>query len=237
MSDRFDELVGEVDDPRERERLRRVHDLLLSVDAPPERSPTLGDAAPPSPAPLLPRRRGRALVLLAAALAAASFGAGWLAGARGGDTEPELVIAMSGSGATGSIELLPQDASGNWPMNVLVRGLEPSRDRSDYYELWLTKDGKPVELLRPLHRPSRRDDGEPERALRPAQLRRLGGHARGLGRDPAHDGVSGSQSSKRLPSGSTAQPKRPNSCSSTRSSTSTPASRSCASIASRSRTR
>ena len=35
--------------------------------------------------------------------------------------------------------------AGNWPMNVLVRGLEPSRDRSDYYELWLTKDGKPVE--------------------------------------------------------------------------------------------
>ena len=146
MSDRFDELVGEVDDPRERERLRRVHDLLLSVDAPPERSPTPGDAAPPSPASLLPRRRGRALILLAAALAAASFGAGWLAGARGGDTDPELVIAMSGPGATGSIELLPQDASGNWPMNVLVRGLDASRDRSDYYELWLTKRGKPVEL-------------------------------------------------------------------------------------------
>ena len=96
MSDRFDELVGDVGDPRERERLRRVHELLLSVDAPPERSPTLGDAAPPSPAPLLPRRRGRALVLLAAALAAASFGVGWLTGARGGDVQPEQVIAMSG---------------------------------------------------------------------------------------------------------------------------------------------
>ena len=74
-----------------------MHDLLLSVDAPPERSPALGDAAPPSPASLLPRRRGRALVLLAAALAAVSFGAGWLAGARGGDVEPEQVIAMSGA--------------------------------------------------------------------------------------------------------------------------------------------
>ncbi len=145
MSDRFEELVGEIDDPSERQRLRRVHDLLLSVDAPPERSPTPGDAAPPSPASLLPRRRGRALVLLAAALAAASFGAGWLAGARSGDADPVQEIAMSGPGATGSIELLPQDASGNWPMNVLVRGLEPSRDRSDYYELWLTKDGKPVD--------------------------------------------------------------------------------------------
>jgi hypothetical protein len=37
---------------------------------------------------------------------------------------------------------LPQDESGNWPMNVLVRGLPPSLDRSDYYELWLTKGGK-----------------------------------------------------------------------------------------------
>ena len=146
MSDRFDELVGEIDDPRERARLQRVHELLLSVDAPPERSPTPGDAAPPSPASLLPRRRGRALILLAAAVGAGLFFAGWVAGARGGDTDPELVIAMSGPGATGSIELLPQDASGNWPMNVLVRGLDASRDRSDYYELWLTKRGKPVEL-------------------------------------------------------------------------------------------
>ena len=29
---RFDELVGGVDDPVERERLRRVHELLLAVD-------------------------------------------------------------------------------------------------------------------------------------------------------------------------------------------------------------
>ena len=36
MSDRFDELVGEIEDPAERERLLRVHKLLLSVDAPPE---------------------------------------------------------------------------------------------------------------------------------------------------------------------------------------------------------
>ena len=148
MSDRFDELVGDVDDPRERERLRRVHELLLSVEPPPESSPALA-AAVSQPAPLLPRRRVRALALLAAALAAASFGAGWLAGARDGDVEPERVIAMSGAGetrgATGSIELLPQDASGNWPMLVLVRGLEPSRDRADFYELWLTKNGKPVD--------------------------------------------------------------------------------------------
>src|SRR5206468_4566155 len=51
----------------------------------------------------------------------------------------------------------------------------------------------------------------------------------------AHRG--GCHSSKRLPSGSVAQPNRPNFVSSTRSSTGTPADRSCARIASRSRTR
>jgi len=146
VSDRFDELVGEIADPAERERLRHVHELLLSVDPPPERTTALDTPPVPKREPLLPRRRRRALVLLAAALAAASFGAGWLAGAGGGEAEPKLVIAMSGADrASGSIELLPQDASGNWPMRVHVRGLEPSRDRADYYELWLTKDGKPTD--------------------------------------------------------------------------------------------
>ena len=30
-------------------------------------------------------------------------------------------------------------------MNVLVRGLEPSRDRDDFYELWLTRNGELAE--------------------------------------------------------------------------------------------
>jgi hypothetical protein len=94
----------------------------------------------------LPRRRRTALALLAAALAAAAFGAGWFANERSGDVEAVALIPMTGTaqarGATALIELLPQDESGNWPMNVRVRGLTPSRDRSDYYEMWLTKDGK-----------------------------------------------------------------------------------------------
>jgi hypothetical protein len=144
MSDRFDELVGEIDDRQERERLRRVHELLLSVDAPPERSPTLDPAVLAKPAQLRPRRRGRALALLAAALAALTFGAGYLVGGR--DDAPQRVISMGGAGserdATASIEVLPQDEAGNWPMRVLVRGLASSKGRSDYYELWLTEDGK-----------------------------------------------------------------------------------------------
>lgn len=144
MTDRFDELVGDVADPAERERLRRVHELLLAVEPPPELSPAVEPAALQEPVPLRTRRRGRALAVLAAALAAAAFGAGYLVGDR--DAAPERVITMRGAGperdATASIELLPQDEAGNWPMRVLVRGLEPSRDRTDFYELWLTKDGR-----------------------------------------------------------------------------------------------
>jgi hypothetical protein len=142
MSDRFDELVGEIEDPRERERMRRVHELLLAAEPPPDVSPAMR-RAPVAAAP--PQRRVRPLVLLAAALAAAAFGAGFLVGGR--EPAPERVIRMTGVGmesdATASIRLLSEDDAENWPMDVLVRGLEPSRNRGDFYELWLTKDGKP----------------------------------------------------------------------------------------------
>lgn len=146
MSDRFDELVGDIEDPAERERLRRVHELLLSVEAPPER-PAAPAAAPTlAPVAFFPRRRRFALALIAAALAAALFGSGYLIGGRSNDVDAVRVIPMAGvndsRGASASIELLPQDESGNWPLNVRLRGLEPSKDRADYYELWLTKDGK-----------------------------------------------------------------------------------------------
>ena len=145
MTDRFDELVGEVEDPEERQRLRRLHELLLSVDPPPELSGPLRKT--PESATAEPRRRrGRVATLLAAALATAAFGTGYLLGER--DPTPDRVIAMSGVGserdATASIEVLPEDKAGNWPMRVLVRGLEPSSDRDDFYELWLTDGGKPV---------------------------------------------------------------------------------------------
>jgi hypothetical protein len=146
MSDRFDELVGDIADPAERERLRRIHELLLSVEAPPELPADHAGAPVPAPVAVLPGRRRYALALIAAALAAALFGAGYLVGGRSDDVEAVKVIPMagvdSGRGASASIELLPQDESGNWPLNVLLRGLEPSKDRADYYELWLTKDGK-----------------------------------------------------------------------------------------------
>jgi hypothetical protein len=140
VSDRFDELVGDVGDGEERERLRRVHELLLSVEPPP------GVVAAPAPAPLRQRHRPQRFALLAAALAALAFGAGYFLGGAGGDTDAVRLIPMRGVGAasaaSASIEILPEDKAGNWPMNVVLRGLEPSRDRSDWYELWLTRDGR-----------------------------------------------------------------------------------------------
>ena len=150
MTDRLDDLVGDVDDPREQERLRRVHELLLSVEPPPEVPPTLlatPAAEPePEPVPALSRWRPR-LVALAATLAAVAFGAGYWVGDR--EQDAVVVIEMTGTDdrrdAVASIEVLEEDKAGNWPMNVILRGLEPSRDRQDYYELWLTRDGELVD--------------------------------------------------------------------------------------------
>ena len=158
MKDRFDDLVGGTDDlpPEERDRLRRMHELLLAVDAPAEVPDALREAPREVPTAIpverAARRRPRlrvrpAFALAAAFVAALAFGSGYLIGDRG--VEPVAVIEMKGvdpiRDATGTIELLPDDESGNWPMRVVVRGLEPSESREDYYELWLTKGGKLAE--------------------------------------------------------------------------------------------
>ena len=162
MTDRFDELVGGVDDlhPRERDRLRRVHELLLEVDAPAEVPQALASAGPRIREPvadvplrssrsrrLRPLRERPAVAFAAAAVAALAFGSGYVVGAR--DVEPFAEVEMSGVGAaragSGAIDILPQDESGNWPMRVEIRGLQPSAGRDDYYELWVTKNGRLAE--------------------------------------------------------------------------------------------
>ena len=76
-------------------------------------------------------------------------------------------------------------------MRVLIRGLEPSTGRQDYYELWLTKQGKlaaPCGRFTlhegPYHRVA-------QRALRPPGLRRLGRDTPRLGSAAAVDQLSG----------------------------------------------
>ena len=135
----FDELIGTNLETDERERLRCVHELLVAAGPPPELPPALQTLPARRPAALLPRRRRFALIAIAAGLAAASFGGGFLVGGR--DAGPQYVVALAGTAlaqeARGAIEVLPADADGNWPMRVTVSDLEPGM-----YELWLTKGGR-----------------------------------------------------------------------------------------------
>ena len=140
----FDELVGSDLPAEERERLLRVHELLIAAGPPPDFQADV----PPVPdeakvVRLRRRRRPFALVALAAALAVAVFGAGFLVGDRSGG--PERVVAMDGTGqaagASASLELFAADEAGNWPMQLEVKGLKPGASGRSY-ELWLTKGSK-----------------------------------------------------------------------------------------------
>jgi hypothetical protein len=155
MAPEFDELVGDVD-PGERERLKRTHDLLVAAGPPPELPPAL--RVPPGagdtpdvvrvlPRGFLPPRRAAAALVLAAALALAAFGAGYLVGHGG--PEPafavDFVLPMQGTRAApdarASLEVGERDKAGNWPMRMTVRNLAPLPE-GRRYELLLTKNGR-----------------------------------------------------------------------------------------------
>ncbi len=148
MKDRFEELIGGVEDldPAERARLQRVHELLVEAGPPPEVPLDLRDPPAAEPVRLLPQRRRYTLALIAAALVAIAFGSGYLLGGRSDDTSVFRNVSMAGvgegRGGFASIEIREKDGAGNWPMVVRVRGLQESRSRDDYYELWLTKNGE-----------------------------------------------------------------------------------------------
>ncbi len=147
-------LVGDDLDAGELERLRRVHELLLTAGPPPELSPLL--QSPPS---VGRERRPRTFswfgsprmaagAALAAAGAAAFFGIGYLAGHHsGGGFHVNRTVAMHGTSAApnarASIEVGSADANGNTPMVVHVSGLAKLTGRA-YYELYLTRLGRPV---------------------------------------------------------------------------------------------
>jgi hypothetical protein len=144
----FDELVGNDLSAEERARLERVHELLVTAGPPPELTPTLADPAnaePESPV-MLPRRRAGAILALAATIALLAFLGGFVAGQRGEGFSPVRSLPMHGTGlaknASATIDVGKLDAAGNWPLRVVVRGLKPLPH--GYYEMWLTKNGKPV---------------------------------------------------------------------------------------------
>jgi hypothetical protein len=130
----FDELVGTPLAAGERERLLRVHELLIEAGPPPDLE------TESAVVPLRPRRRRAALVAIAAALGLGLFAAGWMVG--GSDPGTFEVVTMTGTayttGLSATITIFDADDAGNWPMELEVEGLEPSSDDRPY-ELWLTR--------------------------------------------------------------------------------------------------
>lgn len=146
MTHDFDELIDEVEG-EERERLRRVHDLLLAAGPAPELTPKLQQPGEPPIADIafFPKRRHAAAAVLAAALAAAAFGGGYLVGhSGGGDTfAARETVVLRGTpsapdGARASIKLGNRDDAGNLQMLVSVGGLAKLEPR-EYYSLWLQR--------------------------------------------------------------------------------------------------
>jgi hypothetical protein len=149
---KFDELVGDDLESGERDRLRRVHELLVTAGPPPELSPEL--EAGPDMLATYRRRRGpgrrRPLVLLAAALVVgAAFLAGYMSGngSRGSEFTAVRTLRLHATaaapGALASIRIGKLDAGGNWPMRIVADGLPPL-PKNGYYLVFLTRHGKPV---------------------------------------------------------------------------------------------
>ena len=146
MSPDFEELVGSDIGPAERARLERVHDLLVAAGPPPDFAPeVVAPLADVVEFPAARRRRAGALIAIAAALAIALFALGAAALDNGPAAAGSEVIAMHGTAkaptASGSLEVLPVDSAGNWPMRFTVSGLAPASSGRPF-ELWLTRGGR-----------------------------------------------------------------------------------------------
>jgi hypothetical protein len=143
----FDDLIDDDVRGEERERLERVHDLLVAAGPPAELPPHL-EAGPTLAMTLSrPRNSRRRLALLAATVAvlALAFLLGYLAGNRGGGLATGTSLELTGTAAAphalASLRVLPADRSGNWPMRLAATGL-PKLGKKSYYEVFLVRDGK-----------------------------------------------------------------------------------------------
>jgi hypothetical protein len=146
----FDELVGEEGSPADRERLRHVHDLLVTAGPPPELTPQL-EAGPTLGMTLggrTRRRMQRRMALLAAAIVVLllAFLAGYISGnGNDGNVSSARILKLEGTSlapnALASLKIDPVDPSGNWPMHLSAVGL-PKLPPGGYYEVFLTRDSK-----------------------------------------------------------------------------------------------
>ncbi len=116
----FDELVGTDLSPGERERLERVHELLVAAGPPPP------EVVPVAQVELQPHRRRGALLALAAALGVVAFalGAALVDGSSGRNVDftETMTGTPSAANATASLAVFDIDAAGNWPMELTVAG-------------------------------------------------------------------------------------------------------------------
>ena len=152
----FDELIGDDVPNEERERLRHAHELLIQAGPPPELSPDLESVPWPedSLSPLLGRRRParRRPLLLAAGLATAAvigfvFGQATSSTSTSIDTQRTLKLRGTAlaRNAQGTLELGKVDEQGNLPMVLYVNHLKQLPE-DGYYDLYLTRHGKPLAL-------------------------------------------------------------------------------------------
>ncbi len=150
MSPRFEDIVDEDLSPGERERLERVHNLLVAAGPPAELPPQL-ERGPTLAMTLARKRRSgqRRLMLLAAAIAvfAVVFVAGFAVGNSNngivGTHTLKLVGTKQASGALASLVIQNADDAGNWPMTLSATGLS-KLPKHGYYEVYLWRDGKAV---------------------------------------------------------------------------------------------
>ena len=142
----FDDLVGGETPADERARLLSAHEALLAAGPPPELPAELAHAPDPEPkVSFLPQRRRYTAIAIAAAVALAALMGGYAVGQKraGGAFRTAWVTQLQGPGARASIRVGRADAAGNWPMRLSVTGLA-RLPAGGYYELALTRKGKPV---------------------------------------------------------------------------------------------
>lgn len=144
MTPSFDEIVGSEFSAEERDRLQRVHELLVVAGPPPELPPQLEQAPSPDETVHRLRRKGfsrRTVILLAAALTiGVVFVGGFSVGRHSGGKLAQAVTMLgtrADPSAHGQLAVF-EPKHGNYEMTLAVTDL-----KYGHYEVYLVRNGKP----------------------------------------------------------------------------------------------
>jgi hypothetical protein len=135
-------------------KLRRVHDMLVAAGPPADLPVELSKPVPVGSGEVVSledhrsRRRPVAALLIAATVAVACFGGGYLLATQAsGKSAIDVVrvVPMQGvqQNSFASLSVGASDRSGNWPIQLTVNGLPQLQDKGSYY-LMVWQNGKPV---------------------------------------------------------------------------------------------